>query len=189
MRAVAGRRLLVAVSLLCLALLAAACVGPLADAGDQSTYNGTVTHVVDGDTLEVRLGGGATERVRLLGIDTPEVHVSTNPAEYPGVANTTAGRRCLRAAGENASAFLRERVAGERVRVETDPAADRRGDYDRLLAYVYQGEDNLNYALVAEGHARVYRTDFGQRDRFETAAASARAAGSGLWRCRTDGAP
>ena len=36
------------------------------------TYRGTVTRVVDGDTLDVRLTSGKTERVRLIGIDTPE---------------------------------------------------------------------------------------------------------------------
>ena len=36
------------------------------------TYRGTVTHIVDGDTLDVRLTSGKTERIRLIGIDTPE---------------------------------------------------------------------------------------------------------------------
>lgn len=172
-----------ALAVCCLALVAAGCAG-LGPAGP-STYNGTVTDVVDGDTVEVRLADGSTEMVRLLGIDTPEVHVRTNPAEFEGVPNTTAGRRCLRAAGENASAFLRERVAGERVRVETDPVADRRGGFDRLLAYVYVGDRDVNHALVAAGHARVYRTRFGERERFEAAAASARSADRGVWRCRS----
>lgn len=184
---VGTKRRLLSASIVCLVVLAAGCTGLLTGVGEPSTYNGTVTHVVDGDTVDVRLADGSTERVRLLGIDSPEVHVPPNPDEFVGVPNTTDGRRCLRAAGENASAFVSERASGARVTVETDPVADRRGDYDRLLAYVVRDGTNLNHALVAEGHARVYRTRFGQRERFETAAESARAADRGLWRCRTDG--
>lgn len=165
-----------------LAVLLAGCaaLGPTG----ASTDDATVTRVVDGDTVEVRLGDGSTETVRLLGVDAPETGFEPDPAEYEGVPNTTAGRRCLRAAAENATAFLRDRVAGERVRLETDPTADRRGDFGRLLAYVHRGEGTLNHALVAGGHARVYRTAFAERERLEEAAASARAGDRGLWRCR-----
>lgn len=171
-----------ALAVCCLAIVAAGCAG-LGPTG-ASTHNGTVTHVVDGDTIEVRLGDGSTETVRLLGVDAPETGFEPDPTEYEGVPNTTAGRRCLRAAAENASAYLRAQVAGERVRVETDPTADRRGDFGRLLAYIHAGERNLNYALVADGHARVFTTTFSERERFEAAAATARADGRGVWRCR-----
>ena len=168
---------------LCVCCLLAGCLGALGGDAGPMTYNRTVTSVADGDTIDVRLEDGSVETVRLLGIDTPEVHVPTSPEEF-GVPNTTAGRACLRAVGENASAVVRARVDGRRVRLEIDPTAERRGDYGRLLAYVFLDDANLNRRLVAEGYARVYETTFERRDRFEAAAADARAADAGVWRCR-----
>jgi micrococcal nuclease len=143
-----------------------------------------VLDVVDGDTVDVRLPDGSEDTVRLVGIDTPEVHAETAPLEYEGVPGTSAGRACLRSAGEDASAFLDSRIDGEQVTLVVDPNADRRGGYGRLLAYVSHDGQNLNWALVAAGHARVYDTDFALRDAFDSAEVAARGAGRGLWRCR-----
>ncbi|WP_436911904.1 lamin tail domain-containing protein [Halosimplex marinum] len=112
--------------------------GPTAAAPDVA--NGTtvtVVEVVDGDTVDVRYANGSTETVRLLGVDTPEVYADNDPAEYEGVPNNGAGRACLGSAGEDATAFAERWLAGERVTLVTDPAADRRGSYGRLLAYVH----------------------------------------------------
>ena len=168
----------------CLCVLAVGCIGPLS-ASQPTSYNATVVGVVDGDTIDVRLSDGREERVRLLGIDTPEVHVRTDPAEYPGVPNTTAARACLRVVGENASRFVEDRLATGRVRLDIDPQADRRGGYGRLLAYVFVGDTHLNRELVARGYARVYETDFSRRDAFERAQQGAMTEGHGIWRCRT----
>jgi micrococcal nuclease len=180
-RPLAMRRLVLAVILCC---LAAGCVGPLAAGDAATTDNATVTHVVDGDTIDVRFDDGRDERIRLLGIDTPEVHVETSPGEFEGVPNTTAARECLRAVGQNASRMVRTRIDGMLVRIETDPVADRRGGYDRLLAYVIADGTNLNRLLVAEGYARVYDTTFTERETFERAEARAMDEGRGVWRCR-----
>ena len=180
------RRTLLFVFVVVLAVTAG-CLEVSTTSGPQPTYNGTVTHVVDGDTVDVRLATGSTERVRLLGIDTPEVHEANSPGDFVGVPNTSAGRACLRQAGENASAVVTDRLDGERVRLEIDPVADRRGGYGRLLAYVHHDGRNVNYRLVDRGHAAVYPTDFSERSRFEDAATAARQANRGLWRCRTPG--
>jgi endonuclease YncB( thermonuclease family) len=69
--------LLAFAGLSCVAAAAAATIGtgtgqrPITTAG-AFTYRGTVTHIVDGDTLDVRLASGKRERIRLIGIDTPE---------------------------------------------------------------------------------------------------------------------
>jgi len=169
-------------------LAAAGCVGVVLDGAqadqppdaDQAVR---VTQVVDGDTIDVRFRDGSEDRVRLVGVDTPEVHVATDPGEYPGVANTSAGRACLRAAGHDASNFTVERVGGESVGLAYDPHTDRRGGYDRLLAYVLLDNESLNYELVRTGHARVYETEFTRRHRYEDAKTTAREAGRGLWGC------
>lgn len=56
---------------------------PWHGAGAQ-TIDGTVVEVIDGDTIDMRLANGTIERVRLLGIDTPETHVEVQPDEYEG---------------------------------------------------------------------------------------------------------
>ena len=144
----------------------------------------TVTSVVDGDTIEVRFDDGSTDTVRLLGIDTPETHAENTPAEFEGVPDSQAGSQCLGLAGERATDAVVSRIEGTQVRIATDPAADRRGSYGRLLAYVVTTDGNLNEWLVAEGHARVYDSTFSKADAFYAAESTAQAEARGLWDCR-----
>ncbi|MFC7135069.1 MULTISPECIES: thermonuclease family protein [Salinibaculum] len=144
-----------------------------------------VTDVVDGDTVDVVLPDGSEETVRLLGVDTPEVHTETTPPEFEGVPDSEAGRACLREAGQNASEYLRGHLSGEDATLLVDPVSDRRGGYGRLLAYVSHDGRNLNYALVGSGHARVYDSQFALRTAFYDAEVDAREAGRGVWRCRS----
>jgi hypothetical protein len=77
-------------------------------------FRGRVTSVVDGDTIDVRKPGGGSERIRVLGIDTPEV--------YGGV-------EC----GGRAASSLMKRLARGKVSVKTDPKQAKRDRYGRLL--------------------------------------------------------
>jgi micrococcal nuclease len=126
----------------------------------------TVRKIVDGDTLDVRIGG-TTVRVRLVQIDTPEVH---------------SGAECW---GRQASAALvRLLPAGTTVTMYTDPALDRTDRYGRALRYVFRGTTNVNIRLVAQGDAAPYFYD-GERGRYaaglERVAGAARRARLGLW--------
>ncbi|MFB6269919.1 MAG: thermonuclease family protein [Halobacterium sp.] len=155
--------------------------------GDQqvagANRTATVVHVVDGDTVDVQFTDGTEERVRLLGVDTPEVHGDVSPGEFEGVPDTEAGRACLRTWGERASDYAVERLDGQTVTVEFDPVSDRRGGYDRLLAYVVVGNESFNRALVARGYARLYDTEFTQRDAYARLERQARQNDTGLWSC------
>ena len=155
---------------------------PTPTAGERTA---TVVEVVDGDTLDVRFQDGSEDRVRLLGVDTPETHVDNSPGEFEGVPDTDAGRTCLAGWGERATAFAEDRLAGETVVVETDPTADRRGGYDRLLAYVTVegGDASFNQELLADGYARLYDTEFTHRDAYAAVEQGARANATGLWTC------
>ncbi|MDZ7702499.1 MAG: lamin tail domain-containing protein [Halobacteriales archaeon] len=184
MRRVPARALLLV--LLVLVAGCASAVGPVATqspAGD--AQRATVIDVVDGDTVEVRFPDGSTDTVRLLGVDTPEVHAANEPAEYEGVPDTSSGADCLRGAGHDASAFMTERVLGATVTLVFDPLADRRGSYGRLLAYVELDGTDVNRQLVDRGHARVYDSTFARSDAYYDDEAAAQAAGRGLWICRT----
>ncbi|MFB6232818.1 MAG: thermonuclease family protein [Haloarculaceae archaeon] len=147
-----------------------------------------VTRVVDGDTLEVRFPDGSEDTVRLVGVDTPEVRVENEPGEYERVPDTDRGALCLRRAGGNATEYTAARLDGASVTLAFDPLTDRRGGYDRLLAYVYVDGTNLNHELVAAGHARVYDTEFALREAFEGSERAAQSATRGLWNCREESA-
>lgn len=122
--------------------------------------------VVDGDTIRVRLEG-REERVRYIGIDTPEVaHRDDERSEPFGDAATEANRRLLR--------------EGE-LRLVFD--AEERDRYGRLLAYVYAGDTMVNEALLREGFAELLTVPPNVRhaERFRALQTEARAAGRGLW--------
>lgn len=97
-----------------------------------------VTKVLDGDTIEVRIGA-RTDVVRLLGVDTPETHHPTKPVE------------CF---GPEAAAYSASRLTGRAVRLEDD--VERRDVYDRRLAYVYVDGERFNDELLTRGYARLF---------------------------------
>jgi len=94
-----------------------------------------VTRVIDGDTLV--LDGG--ERVRLIGVDTPETVHPQKPVEY---------------FGKEASEFTRRTAEGRRVRLEYDQGTGRQDRYGRTLAYVYLEDGQLLNLKIIEGDWR-----------------------------------
>jgi micrococcal nuclease len=129
---------------------------------------GEVVRVVDGDTIVVRVTGGE-ERVRLIGIDTPE---SVDP------------RRPVECFGKEAAARTADLLpAGTRVRLERD--LEPRDRYGRLLAYVYRADDGafVNLLLLEEGYAQplTIPPNVAHTADLTAAARAARAAGAGLW--------
>lgn len=127
----------------------------------------TVATVIDGDTLIVRTSR-SRERVRLIGVDAPEV---------------TGQRACY---GERASAALR-RIAGPGTVVLLQSDRERRDRYGRSLRYVWTADGTfVNAALIRGGHAQAMAVAPNERHVavFRAAEARARRAGRGLWaRC------
>lgn len=158
------------VVLLLLTALAAGCGEALLGEGGSSDAPGTgrVVRVVDGDTIHVRLGDGTKEKVRYIGIDTPESVKPNTPVE------------CFAKA---ASARNAELVEDERVELRTD--VEERDRYGRLLAYVYRARDGafVNAALVREGYAQpmTIAPNVRHADEFTALARTARRDGRGLW--------
>jgi micrococcal nuclease len=152
--------------LVVLALLCAACAPP-ADAG-LSAGTARIVSIVDGDTVVIDLDG-TRERVRLLGIDTPETVHPTRPIE------------CY---GEESTQRITELIPpGSVVRLERD--VEGRDHFGRLLLYLYRADDDLfvNEALVAEGYAATLHIEPNGAHRGALSAAEqrARSDGLGLW--------
>ena len=132
---------------------------------------GVVSTVVDGDTIDARLDSGRVERVRLIGIDTPE------------------RGDCFFA---QASARTRALAQGRRVVLRGDATQDTRDRYGRLLAYVdIGGTADLGRAVIQSGHASVYvyRRPFQRVTAYRAAESAAKAAPAGRWRACTSAAP
>ncbi|CAA9457910.1 MAG: hypothetical protein AVDCRST_MAG25-383 [uncultured Rubrobacteraceae bacterium] len=126
----------------------------------------TVSRVVDGDTIEVSPAVGGATDVRLIGIDTPE---TVDPSEE------------VEPHGPEASAFATEELTGRSVGLEF--GGERTDQYDRLLAYVYVGDEMFNEVLVAEGYAQAYpyEPNTEHEGTFASAQEEAEAAGLGIW--------
>lgn len=141
----------------------------------------TITEVIDGDTMDIRFANGTTTRIRLLGVDTPEVYGENTPDEFEGIPETEAGADWLHRWGENASDFAHAELDSQRVTIFHDPAADSRGSYGRLLVYVRVDGALFNRELLARGYARFYDAPLTRGEAFERIEARARRNDTGLW--------
>ena len=127
-----------------------------------------VVRVVDGDTLVVVLDGRETT-IRLIGVDTPE---------------TLAPGKAVERGGKEATAFLRQLVAGGSVRLGSEPARRRVDGFNRTLAYAWTVPDSrpINLAILEGNYGRAYvASPFTKIEPFRRAEAEARSAGRGIW--------
>lgn len=133
-------------------------------AGQGDAY--PVVRVVDGDTIIVEMDG-ANERIRLIGIDSPE---SVHPDED---RNTEYGRI--------AAEFTANQLEGKTVTLEFD--VEERDQYDRILAYVYLDGKMFNKILLEEGHAKVttYPPNVRYADSFVALQKQAQKNRKGIW--------
>ena len=129
---------------------------------DQKEGEFLVARVIDGDTIELSSG----EKVRYIGIDTPESVKPNTPVQ------------CF---AKEAATRNRELVEGKTVRLVRD--VSDRDKYGRLLRYVYAGDVFINEALVREGYARVatFPPDVFHANEFLAAERDAREGKRGLW--------
>jgi micrococcal nuclease len=118
--------------------------------------------VIDGDTIVLSNG----EKVRLIGVDTPETKHPQKPVEYYG---------------KEATAFTKKMVGGKVVKLKYD--VQDRDKYGRLLAYVYLVDGTfLNAEIIKQGYGHAYtRFPFKYMDEFRQYEKEAREAKRGLW--------
>ncbi len=127
-----------------------------------------VTKVTDGDTLRVYIDG-VDERVRLIGINTPET------------VDTRTEVQCF---GKEAGERMKELAEGELVSLQYDNSQSMRDTYGRLLAYVYLEDGQmLNRKMLAEGYAYeyTYLTPYAYQSEFRELQNLARTSMRGLW--------
>lgn len=124
-----------------------------------------IKRVVDGDTVVV-VYQGREEKIRMIGVDTPETVDPRKPVEY---------------FGREASAFTKKLLPpGIRVRLEFD--WEKRDKYGRMLAYVYKGGMFVNAEIIKQGYGHAYtRFPFRYLEDFRRYEREAREAGRGLW--------
>lgn len=135
-----------------------------ADAEQPSGEEATVVHVVDGDTFDVSLPGGTTERVRSPQIDTPEI-------DECGYAESTV--------------TLEELILGETVRLVPTESGPNRDPHGRLLRVAELDGDDVGQLLVRAGLAR-WAPRYADEDprlaaMYEDAERRARDEGAGFW--------
>lgn len=135
-----------------------------------------VVEVIDGDTFRVRLPGGDLERVRVVGIDTPEITSGSPDCWGPEAA--AAARRLL--------------PPQTRVELATDPGQEEYDRYGRRLAFVNIIDGpNFGQTMIERGHARdaTYEGDTAH-DTYPELEQTAREKRRGLWgSCDTPGGP
>jgi len=156
-----------AATLVGLAFLVSSCADSAADspAPNAPAELYSVLSVADGDTITVEIAG-TRERIRLLGIDAPEVNGTTE---------------CF---GTEASQYAKGILTGTSVGLVPDPTQDDRDRYGRLLRYVIlpDGTD-FEAQLIAQGYAHEYTYDepYQRQSAYRAAESAASSASRGLW--------
>ncbi|MBI4097443.1 MAG: thermonuclease family protein [Candidatus Levybacteria bacterium] len=138
------------------------------DSANEEDKGYKVIKVVDGDTIDINIEG-KTERLRLIGIDTPE---------------TVDPRKSVQCFGREASGKAKELLGSQFVILESDESQGERDKYKRLLRYVFLPDGtNFNLFMIAEGYAHEYTYDepYKYQAEFKQAEIDARNQNKGLW--------
>jgi len=135
-----------------------------------------VARAVDGDTLKLSNG----DRVRLIGVDTPECHYSEKLVR--DARRSGKDIKAIQELGKIASDFTKGLVSGKRVRLEYD--VEKRDRYGRLLAYAYLDDGTfVNARIIDEGYGQIMTIPPNVRyaDKFLALEREARKNGKGFW--------
>ncbi|MCH8224594.1 MAG: thermonuclease family protein [Chloroflexi bacterium] len=142
----------------------------------------TVTRVIDGDTLDVAAADGSQDRIRLLGVDTPEIRGPNKPNEYGDITDIA----CLDDWGIRAKEFAAEKLEGRVVTLVLDGTTfGELFTFGRLLAFVELDGVDFNRLLLELGLARAYtETNNGRGQEYLEIQQQAQASKTGLWACQ-----
>lgn len=128
-----------------------------------------VLRVTDGDTIHINYNG-KDEKVRFIGLDTPE---------------TKDPRKPIQCFGREATVKMTKLAENKNVRLEFDKTQGERDKYGRLLAFVYSEDNkNLAYEMIRQGYGNEYTYNsnpYKYQNEFKEAARKAREENKGLW--------
>lgn len=127
-----------------------------------------VSRVIDGDTIEIN-NNGTLEKVRLIGVDTPETVHPFKPVEFYG---------------KEASNFVKNLLEHKQVSLTYEQGTPTKDRYNRILAYVYTYPNGLfvNAEIIKQGYGHAYtRFPFKFLDEFRQLEKWARENKQGLW--------
>jgi endonuclease YncB( thermonuclease family) len=125
--------------------------------------SGQVDRIIDGDTFETNDG----EKVRLIGINAPETSDVFGPEATQHLANL---------------------ISGKQIELVADRQGDGRDRYGRLLRYVFVGDMDVNYRMIADGYATAYlKFSFTQADKYRSAQEYAMQQKVGMWGGQREG--
>lgn len=143
----------------------------------QTNEDTKISRIVDGDTVELSSG----EKIRLIGVDTPEKFGEVDTGEFEGVENKT----CLKEYAYKATKFMEENLESKRVNMSKDYLLGNKGSYGRKLRYIENDGKDYNKILVKKGLARVYTEKSSIRmDSYIEEKRQARQDKKGLWSCK-----
>lgn len=127
----------------------------------------TVERFVDGDTIAVNMNG-KSEKIRFVGVDTPETHKPNAPVQCYGPA---------------AAAYTKTILTGKQFRLVSDEKSTDRDRYGRLLRYIVFTDGTVfNKQLINTGHGFYYPYfPFTKSDEFAQAQIAAQTANLGVW--------
>ena len=136
-----------------------------------------VTKVIDGDTFKMSNG----EKVRLLGIDTPEKYDSDKLDKQ--TSQSGRDKETIKKLGEVSSEYVRKLVEGKKVTLVGDPGYDNKDKYGRSLRYIYMEDGTfVNAKILEDGYANVfYSKQISKMDEFKRLERDARENKRGLW--------
>ncbi len=140
-------------------------IATLAEKNQPGLYS--VVEFTDGDTITVNMDG-TKEKVRFIGVDTPETH---DP------------RKAVQCFGLAAATFTKTILGTNKVRLEADPQNTNRDRYSRLLRYVYLPDGRLvNAEIIKQGYGFAYTSfPFEKLEEFKNYQTEAQAKKLGLW--------
>lgn len=159
------------VAIVGLLLLFAQSQGWLKPISDQAATNQpglySVSRFVDGDTVVVKMNG-VDQKIRLIGVDTPETHKPNTPVQCYGPA---------------AAAYTKSQLAGVKFRLVSDSQSTNYDRYGRLLRYIVLTDGtNFNKQLIANGYGFYYPYfPFDKSDEFAAAQQAAQDSTKGVW--------
>jgi len=120
-----------------------------------------VVKISDGDTIWVMVENGTKYKIRLLGVDTPEIYHENSPYKfYINNDHPINNISYLKVWGYRARDYAKNKLENKIVVIVFDNIAPKKGYYGRYLGYVYydngSGYRNFNEELLLNGYARVY---------------------------------